>query len=85
MTDASNKAQDLSAYMFDPVHKPMHYNLGQFEVIDYIHDKLTYEQWQGYCLGNCLKYISRYRHKGGKQDLEKAADYLGRAIKTYDE
>lgn len=62
---------------FDPVTKPSHYNFGEIEVIDYIKDKLTPTEMQGYCTGNVLKYVSRWRHKDGLQDLEKAQVYLG--------
>ena len=43
--------------MNDNVIKPSHY-MGDVEVIDYIRDKLTNEQYTGYCLGNVIKYIT---------------------------
>lgn len=60
----------------DNVHKPAHYANKQIEVIDYIRDTLTPEQFTGYCLGNVIKYISRYRKKNGVEDLQKAQVYL---------
>lgn len=30
----------------------------------------------GYCEGNVVKYVSRWRNKGGVEDLEKAKQYL---------
>lgn len=60
----------------DLINHPSHYTTGKVEVIDYIADKLTKEQFEGYCIGNVLKYVSRYRHKGGYDDLKKAAKYL---------
>jgi hypothetical protein len=61
----------------DNVYKPNHYaGDRQIEVIDYIKDTLTLEQYSGYCLGNVIKYISRYRKKGGIEDLHKAHVYL---------
>ena len=30
----------------------------------------------GFCEGNAIKYICRYKDKGGVQDLEKAIHYL---------
>ncbi len=68
----------------DNVNKPQHY-LGDIETIDYIKDKLTKEQYEGYCVGNVIKYISRYQKKNGKEDLEKAAVYLGWAIKSMED
>lgn len=71
--------------MEEKVHHPNHYTQGEIEVIDYIRDKLTPHQFVGYCLGNVLKYVSRYRHKGGKEDLSKAAVYLQWAVEYYPE
>ncbi|HSH24011.1 MAG TPA: DUF3310 domain-containing protein [Massilibacterium sp.] len=71
--------------MRDNVNSPAHYTNGDIEVIDYIRDKLTQEQFIGYCIGNVLKYVSRYRLKGGKEDLEKADVYLKWAIERMKE
>ena len=60
----------------DRVNHPSHYTFGDIEVIDYIRDKLTSKEFQGYCEGNVLKYVSRWRHKGGVEDLKKAEVYL---------
>lgn len=60
----------------DNVNRPAHYTFGEIEVIDYIRDKLTPEQFEGFCIGNVLKYISRYGHKNGVEDLKKAGVYL---------
>lgn len=60
----------------DNVNKPSHYADKAIEVIDYIKDTLTPEQYTGYCLGNVIKYISRYRKKNGVEDLRKAEVYL---------
>lgn len=64
----------------DNVNRPAHYTYGNIEVIDYIRDKLTKEQFEGYCMGNVMKYVSRYRHKNGVEDLKKARVYLNWAI-----
>jgi len=66
----------------DAVNKPKHYTTGNIEVIDYIKDNLTNELYEGYCIGNVIKYVSRYRNKGGVEDLEKAAVYLKWAIEV---
>ena len=67
------------------VLKPKHYTHGDIETIDYIRDKLTQEEFVGYCIGNVIKYTSRYRLKGGKEDLQKASVYLKWAIDAYAE
>ena len=33
-----------------------------------------------YCTGNVLKYVSRYKHKNGAEDLKKARWYLDKMI-----
>ena len=68
--------------MSDKVNHPEHYTFGRIEVIDYIKDKLTPNEFTGYCIGNVLKYCSRWRHKGGVEDLKKAKVYLGWAIES---
>lgn len=68
--------------MSDNVRHPAHYTEGRnIEPIDYIRDTLTQEEFEGYCVGNVLKYLSRWRKKGGVEDLEKAKVYLDWAIK----
>ena len=54
-----------------------YYMEGGIEVIDVIRAKLTEEQFYGYCLGNCMKYVMRANWKQDKQrDIEKAEIYL---------
>lgn len=74
---------DLTAkeHASDPVNSPSHY-VGQIECIDYLRDKLTMEEFTGFCMGNVLKYSSRWRKKDGLQDLKKAKVYLEWAIET---
>lgn len=61
----------------EQVNHPAHYG-GEdnpYEAIKVI------EAWKlGFNLGGVLKYIAREQHKGGLQDLEKAAWYLAREI-----
>lgn len=64
----------------DPVNHPSHYTQGRWEVIDVIEDALTFEGVEGYLVGNVLKYVMRYRHKNGVEDLRKARWYLDRLI-----
>ncbi len=58
------------------VNHPSHYTAGSIEVIDYVKDQLTPEEFRGYIKGNILRYVSRERHKNGDEDLEKALFYL---------
>lgn len=64
----------------DAVNHPNHYADKKIEVIDYIRDTLTESGFVDYCLGNVIKYVSRWRKKGGVEDLKKANVYLAWAI-----
>ena len=67
----------------DAVNSPSHY-VGKIGVIDYLLDKLTPAKFTGFCIGNVLKYTSRWRKKDGVQDLKKAKVYLEWAIENED-
>jgi len=59
----------------DPDH---HYDAGGIETLDIIKAKLTPEQYEGYLLGNALKYQCRMNFKtpdSPQRDAEKAANY----------
>ena len=75
---------ELSDDLADVVDHPSHYTQGRFEAIDVIADALTPEMLEGFCIGNVLKYVLRYRHKNGVEDLRKARWYLDRAITLVD-
>jgi hypothetical protein len=62
---------------------PDHYKVGGIETIDYMQAKMSPEGFEGYLQGNVLKYTSRYAHKNGLEDLEKAKWYLSRLIEVY--
>ncbi|CAB4143870.1 SaV-like [uncultured Caudovirales phage] len=66
----------------DNVNHPQHYTQGGIETIDYLQAKLTQEQFEGYLVGNILKYISRYPHKNGVEDLRKAQWYINKLIEV---
>jgi len=69
----------------DNVTNPSHYINGNIETIDYLKDTLSKEQYEGFCRGNVLKYISRYPHKNGVEDLNKAKTYLEWLIESVKE
>jgi len=57
--------------MTEKVNHPEHYNShpSGVEAIDIV-------QYMGFCLGNAFKYVYRYQHKNGTEDLKKAIWYL---------
>ena len=62
--------------MNDPVNHPTHYTQGGIECIEAIRASMPPSGFQDYCKGNVLKYIWRWRDKGGVEDLAKAQVYL---------
>ena len=70
--------------MTDPVNHPEHYTSGNIECLDAIKAALG-DNYKYYVQGNVLKYIWRFNHKNGLQDLQKAQFYLNDLIHTYDD
>ena len=50
---------------------PKHYNKHKIQPINFI-----LALGLGFCEGNIIKYICRYKDKGGKEDLLKARKYI---------
>jgi len=59
----------------DTVNHPAHYTQGSMEVIEAIEGLSL-----GFHAGNIVKYVARYKAKGGVEDLKKARWYLDRLI-----
>lgn len=55
---------------------PDHYKQGKMETIKLIRYLLDSEEYRGFCIGNIVKYLARYKHKDGLADLAKARDYM---------
>ena len=67
----------------DPVNAPQHYRQGAVECIDAIKSALGDEGFKDYCVGNAMKYLFRWRHKNGIEDLRKAQWYVSEAVRTH--
>ncbi len=65
---------------FDNVNRPSHYASGSIECIEAIKAQMTPDEYQGYLRGNVVKYMWRWREKGGVESLRKARWYLDRLI-----
>lgn len=67
--------------MTDQVNHPSHYTAGAIECIDAI-EAATCELSgiEAVCTGNAIKYLWRWKQKGGKQDLAKARWYIERML-----
>jgi hypothetical protein len=61
-------------YKMEPLKKQIggeHYTVRAIQPIEYINANRM-----GFCEGNVIKYVTRYKEKDGKKDLEKAIHYL---------
>jgi len=67
----------------DPIN-PSHYKQGSIECIEAIKSALG-DGFPDYLRGNVMKYIWRYKEKGGVDDLRKSAWYLDRLFKEVGE
>lgn len=71
--DKSSKDSKVDTY--SPTN-PKHYNKG-IQPIDFMrHGGLTANEFEGFCKGNVIKYLSRELDKNGDEDLKKAKVYL---------
>lgn len=62
---------------FDMVQRPQHYCKGGIECIEAI--KAATANLKGFeavCAANVIKYVWRYKHKNGLEDIKKAKRYL---------
>lgn len=51
--------------------------------IELMYMGLTDVEFDGYCVGNVMKYILRYKYKNGLNDLHKARTYIDFLIRSY--
>lgn len=61
---------------------PEHYTYSKYECIEVLKDILGSEGFKEFCRGNVFKYLWRYNHKNGKEDLLKAKYYLEKLIEV---
>lgn len=61
---------------------PSHYN-HTIQPWDYMASIMTEEEFIGYLQGNVIKYISRFRDKGGREDVKKAQHYIDKLLSVY--
>ncbi len=69
----------------DMVNHPSHYTQGGVECIDALEaatDGLT--GLDAVCTANAIKYLWRWKRKGGVEDLKKARWYINKLLGRYD-
>lgn len=62
----------------DNVNHPNHYTHGGIECIDAMESAFGIEWVQHFCACNAFKYVFRFVHKNGLEDLDKAVWYLNK-------
>lgn len=68
----------------DMVNSPSHYTQGSIECIDAIAQVVKdLDGMEAMCTGNVIKYLWRWKHKNGVEDLKKAQWYLQRMIDNF--
>lgn len=80
MTNSRYPSPTFALYA-DPINSPSHYEgTTGIECIDAIKACMPLEAYSGFLAGNVVKYVWRYRRKGGLESLQKANWYLNQLI-----
>lgn len=67
------------------VDHPQHYNQGNYECIDVMIDTFGKYAAIDFCHLNAFKYLWRFKHKNGLEDLKKAKWYVEKEIELMGE
>lgn len=63
--------------MVDMVNRPPHYTKGNIQAIDAIASAvMDLNGVESFCTANAIKYLWRWKHKNGVEDLRKARWYI---------
>lgn len=62
-----------------------HYRDHKVQPWDVMREYMTEGEFRGFLWGNIIKYMLRWRTKGGLEDLRKAEHYLSKLIKEADD
>lgn len=80
-TKAEHVGSPIERALADPVNHPSHYTAGKVECIDALeaatHDLTGLE---AVCTANAIKYLWRWKRKGGHEDLRKARWYINKLL-----
>jgi len=67
----------------DQVNHPQHYTQGRIECIEALEAATqSLHGLEAFCTANAIKYLWRWKHKNGQQDLEKAQWYINKLIES---
>jgi len=59
-----------------------HYTTKEIQPWDAMEAWMSHEAFSGFLQGNAIKYIARWKDKGGIEDLRKARHYLDKLIEV---
>lgn len=76
LTELSQTAEDMKP---ETVNHPAHYTECSLECIDVMLAVFGRKAVTDFCILNAFKYMWRYEHKNGLEDLQKAERYLAMA------
>jgi len=76
--------QEKEVYEPPNVINPDHYKYGSIEVIEFLKQMLTQEEYLGGLKFSIWQYLLRYERKGGLEDLEKAQWYLEKIMEEWE-
>jgi hypothetical protein len=84
-TSAGTRVGLYSYETVDAVNHPPHYTTGGIETLDVIRAKMSSDRFQGYLMGNVLKYLLRCEYKEKRiEDIKKAQFYLNALVEEMD-
>lgn len=63
--------------------RPDYYRSGSIECIDAIAGSMTPTEFMAFLKGQIYKYLWRFEHKNGMEDLRKAEWYMHRLMREY--
>lgn len=76
---------DYAEKLDDQVNHPSHYTQGKVECIDALESAtINLKGIDAVCTANAIKYLWRWKEKGGLRDLKKAKWYLDRLITQWE-
>lgn len=73
----------MSDKKFDAVNRPSHYAPGKIECIDAMIEVYGVDATMDFCVCNAFKYVWRFKHKNGIEDIKKAIWYLNKYVELY--
>ena len=71
--------------MDDVINHPPHYMMGGIETLDVMRAKMSPDRFEGYLMGNVLKYLLRCEYKKKREeDIRTAQFYLNTLVVEMD-